>query len=101
MSHSVADVEDRLRHSLCAFVSGVPEHPPVAWPTYVAATKRTRYRLHALVGVAASIVLIALATVLWSTPSAGDRPHGGDAVGAATAASSMPIQPLSADFVPG
>ena len=81
MNHSVADVEERLRHSLRSFVSEVPDHSPVPWPSFVAATTRTRHRLRGLVGVAASIVLVALATLLWSTPSAGDGAHGRDAVG--------------------
>lgn len=83
MNRSVADVEERLRHSLHSFVSEVPDHPPAPWLSFVAATPRTRHRWHGLVGVAASIVLIALATILWSTPSAGDGPHGRDAVGTA------------------
>lgn len=97
MNHSVADVEERLRHSLHSLVSELPDHPPAPWPSFVAATTRTRHRLHGLVGVAASIVLIALATILWSTPSAGDGPHGRDAAGAATASLVHTDPNLSAD----
>lgn len=32
MIHSVAEVEERLRHSLHSFASEVPDNPPTPWP---------------------------------------------------------------------
>lgn len=85
MNQSIAEVEERLRDSFHSFVSEVPDYPPAPWPSFVVTTTKVRHRLHGLVGAAASIVLIALATLLWSTPSAGDGPHGRDASGAVAA----------------
>jgi hypothetical protein len=78
MSPSYAEVEDRLARSYQAFVAEVPEDPPVSWSAYRATPERLRRQWHHIVGVAASIVLILLATALWASPSAGARYHGAE-----------------------
>ena len=85
MSHSVAEVEGKLKRSLAAFVSDVPDHPPVAWSAFVSAPRAPRHHWRRLAGVAASIVLITLATISWASPSAGERYHGRDALRGAPA----------------
>ena len=76
MSPSHAEVEDRLTEAYRAFVTDVPEHPPVSWSAYAATREGLSHHWHRIVGIAASIVLIVLATTLWATPSAGARYHG-------------------------
>jgi hypothetical protein len=75
MSPSYAEVEDRLAGSYRAFVGDVPEHPPVPWSATAVTPVGPSRHLHRLVGIAASIVLIVLATTLWASPSAGARYH--------------------------
>jgi hypothetical protein len=79
MSHPYADVEERLKHSFHALASEVPDQPPAPWSTFASPSTPSHHR-RALVGVAASIVLVALAVVLWASPSAGARYHGRDAL---------------------
>jgi hypothetical protein len=76
MSPRYAEVEDRLTTSYRAFVTDVPEHPPVPWSAYAATPEGLSHHWHRIVGIAASIVLIVLASTLWASPSAGARYHG-------------------------
>ena len=80
MSPSYAEVEERLARSYRAFVAEVPEHPSVSWSVYAATPKGLRRQWHHIVGIAASVVLILLATALWASPSAGARYHGVEGV---------------------
>jgi hypothetical protein len=80
VSHSPSDVEERMKHSFHVFVSEVPDHPPAPWSTYISSPNPSSHHWRTLVGVAASIVLIALAMFLWASPSAGARYHGRDAI---------------------
>jgi hypothetical protein len=78
VSYSYADIEDRLKHSFQVFVSDVPDQPPVPWSTPVSTPSPSIHHWRNLVGVAASIVVIALALLLWASPSAGARYQGHD-----------------------
>jgi hypothetical protein len=83
VSHSSSDVEERLKHSFGVFVSEVPDQPSIPWLTFVSPTTTSSHQWRTLVGVAASVVLIALAMVIWASPSAGARYHGPNALRAA------------------
>lgn len=76
MSDSVVDIEALLTRSLYALAAEVPDRPPVRWSAFVSAPSAPRHRWRTAVAVAASVVLIALGTVLWASPSAGARDHG-------------------------
>jgi hypothetical protein len=78
MSPSYAEVEDRLAQSYRAFVADIPEQPPVSWSAFSAAPKGLGHHWHRIVGIAASVVLVVLATTLWASPSAGARYHGAE-----------------------
>lgn len=78
MSPSYEEVEERLSRSYGAFVGDIPEHPPVSWSVYAASPGGMKRHWHRVVGVAASIVLIVLATALWASPSAGARYRGAE-----------------------
>ena len=78
MSPSYTEVEDRLTRSYGAFVADVPEHPPVSWSGFPATAEGLSRHWHRIVGIAASVVLIVLATTLWASPSAGARYHGAE-----------------------
>ena len=84
MSPSYAEVENRLADSYRGFVAGVPEHPPVPWSTYATTAEAPSHHWHRIVGIAASIVLIVLATTLWASPSAGARYRGAEVLRAGT-----------------
>jgi hypothetical protein len=76
MRPSYTEVEGRLARSFDAFVADIPDHPPVAWSTFSAAPARRNHHRQRILGIAASVVLIFLATVSWASPSAGARYHG-------------------------
>ncbi len=78
MSPSYAEVENRLARSYRALVAEVPDTPPVSWSTYASTPVGLRRHWHHIVGIAASIVLIVLATALWASPSAGARYRGAE-----------------------
>jgi hypothetical protein len=80
MSPGHAEVEESLTRSYRAFVADVPDDPPVAWSSFATtADGRTRHS-HRIMGIAASVVLIVLATILWASPSAGAHYHGAEVV---------------------
>jgi hypothetical protein len=83
VSHSFSDVEERLKHSFHIFVSEVPDQPSTPWSTLASPPTTSSHYWRSLVGVAASVVLIALAMLLWASPSAGARYHGPNALRAA------------------
>jgi hypothetical protein len=70
------DIEERLTSSLYALAAEVPDRPPIRWSAFVATPAAPRHRWRTALAVAASMVLIALGTVLWASPSAGARDHG-------------------------
>ena len=78
MSPSYTEVEDRLTGSYCAFVADVPDHPLVSWSAFAMTSNTSSRHWHRIIGTAASIVLIAIATILWASPSAGARYHGAE-----------------------
>jgi hypothetical protein len=78
MSPSHTEVEDRLTRSYCAFVADVPDHPLVSWSTFTMTSNTPNRHWRRVIGTAASIVLIAVATILWASPSAGARYHGAE-----------------------
>jgi hypothetical protein len=80
MRPSHTEVEERLKNSFRAFASDVPDHPPVPWSTFATTSVTPSRHWHRIIGVAASIILIVLATVLWASPSAGLRYHRGEAL---------------------
>lgn len=86
MSHSSSDVEERLKHSFRIFVSEIPDQPPTPWSTFVSPATTSSHYWRTLVGVAASVVLIGLAMLLWASPSAGARYHGPNVLRAAPVA---------------
>lgn len=80
MTVSHGEMEERLIHALYVFAEAVPDSPPEPWsttwispPTSAPASRR---HFMPFVGVAASVVLIALASILWADPSAGAGYHG-------------------------
>lgn len=79
MSLSQNDVEERLTLALHGFAETVPDHPPVPWSVFLKASSGPKHHVARAIGAAASVVLIALATILWAAPSAGARYHGGEA----------------------
>jgi hypothetical protein len=85
VSHSYADIEDRLKHSFHVFVSEIPDQPPAPWSTFASTPSASIHHWRNLVGVAASIVVIALALLLWESPSAGARYQGPDVLRSAPA----------------
>jgi hypothetical protein len=76
MNLSELDVERRLTVSMHAFVAGVPDTPPLAWGTLRMADRVQHRHLVRTMGAAASIVIIAIASLFWTTPSAGARFYG-------------------------
>jgi hypothetical protein len=78
MSPSHTEVEDRLTRSYRAFVADVPDRPLVPWSTFAMTSNTPNRHWRRIIGTAASIVLIALATILWASPSAGARYHGAE-----------------------
>lgn len=79
MSLSGNDVEERLTFALHMFAETVPDDPPVPWSEFSKTSSGPRHHLARVIGVAASVVLIALATILWAAPSAGTRYQGSEA----------------------
>jgi hypothetical protein len=101
MSLTQGQVEERLIHAFHEFAEVVPEHPPAPWSTVLAASRGPRRHVSHLIGVAASVVLIALATIVWAAPSAGARYHGGQAIRMGHVVSVRPPHPnpRSADAI--
>jgi hypothetical protein len=95
VSYSYADVEDRLKDSFRMLVSEVPDQAPEPWSIFVSPRHSQSHHLRALVGAAASIVLIGFASLLWASPSAGERYHGPEAIRAAPAGVVQPRHPHS------
>lgn len=73
------EVEERLTIALHGFAETVPDDPPVPWSAFVKTPRGPRHHVARLIGAAASVVLIAVATILWAAPSAGARYHAGEA----------------------
>jgi hypothetical protein len=80
MSPSYTEVEDKLTRSYRGFVADVPDHPLVSWSAFTVTSNTPNRHWRRIIGTAASIVLIALATILWASPSAGARYHGAEAL---------------------
>ena len=80
MSPSYTEVEDKLARSYRALVDDIPDQPPVPWSNFSTTPGAIGRHRQRIVGIAASVVLIVLATVLWSAPSAGARYHGAEVV---------------------
>lgn len=78
MSPSYAEVEDRLRRSYCAFVADIPDHPLASWSAFTMTSDKPSRHRHRVIGVAASVVLIVVATISWASPSAGAHYHGAE-----------------------
>jgi hypothetical protein len=90
MSSSDVEIEERLSRSLRAWAGHLPEEPPVPWRSVHASAVRskrtaTRHRYGTL-GLAASIVVVAVTTLLWASPSAGARYDQGGQPSAGAAA---------------
>lgn len=94
MSLTQGQVEERLIHAFHEFAETVPASPPVPWSTALTASRAPRRHLSHLIGVAASVVLIAVATIVWAAPSAGARYHGGEAIRAGHVISVQPLRTI-------
>jgi hypothetical protein len=100
MRPSAHEVEERLSESLHGFVGGVPDRPPVPWSTaHAGAASQLTHPLphrYAALEAAASVVIVAIATLFWASPSAGARYDHTTLRSTAMAATSidLPVQQL-------
>jgi hypothetical protein len=80
MSLSERQVEERVTCALHDFTEVIPDVPPTPWSSVERASFAPRRHTARLLEIAASVIVVALATIVWADPSAGARFHGGVAV---------------------
>jgi hypothetical protein len=107
VSSQETEIEERLSRSLHIYASGIPDHPPTPWASAQGdagcARSRAHHHLYGALGLAASVVLVVIATLLWASPSAGARyDEGGHRSVTITAAPDLTGVPQSlAHVAPG